>query len=153
MKNIYISAILLLILSCTSTENTIKNIDTSAKKLAIRNNAFIFTEYANDKNYGYDKDYPVNIGVLTEKQEQEYIDYFFNGLTGKNNEEIIYNKVSTCCPYPTKNNTMGAATLSVYEISFENSDKKHTLYFNIYERGKVMCPNGFSIKSFPTMNY
>ena len=44
---------------------------------------------------------------------------------------------------------MGAGTIGIYEVTFEGSDKKLTLYFNIYEKGKILCPKGFSIKKFP----
>ena len=37
--------------------------------------------------------------------------------------------------------------LAVYEVSFEGKDKKSTLYFNVYDKGKIMCPKGFSIKN------
>ena len=45
---------------------------------------------------------------------------------------------------------MGAGTIGIYEVTFEGSNKKITLYFNIYEKGKILCPKGFSIKKFPT---
>ena len=41
---------------------------------------------------------------------------------------------------------MGAGTLDVYQITFTSSQKKVILYFNIYEKGKIMCPSGFEIK-------
>jgi hypothetical protein len=41
---------------------------------------------------------------------------------------------------------MGAGTLDIYQVTFEGSDKKRLLYINIYEKGKVLCPKGFSIK-------
>ena len=72
--------------------------------------------------------------------------YYFNGIEGPNGEKISFKKVDTCCPFPTKNNTMGAGTIGIYEVTFEGSNKKTTLYFNIYEKGKILCPKGFSIK-------
>ena len=47
---------------------------------------------------------------------------------------------------------MGAGTIGIYEITFEGSDKKVTLYINIYEKGKILCPKGFSIKKSPEVN-
>jgi hypothetical protein len=145
--------LLFILIGCTSTKSTLKNIDNTAVKPKIRENSFLITEYANDTKYGYNADYPINIGLILERQEEVYIGYFFNGLEGTNGKKISsYRKVETCCPFPTTHNTMGAGTLGVYEVSFEASDKKVHLYFNIYEKGKIMCPNGFSIKKFPAMD-
>ena len=44
-------------------------------------------------------------------------------------------------------NTMGAGTLSIYEYTFEGTNKKGLLYFNTLERGKILCPKGFQIKN------
>ncbi|MBV2196617.1 MAG: 2-dehydro-3-deoxyphosphooctonate aldolase, partial [Flavobacterium sp.] len=103
-------------------------------------------EYASDNKYGYDPDYPINIGFIHEKQEEINIEYYFNGLEGPNGEKISYKKVDTCCPFPSKNSLMGAGTIGIYEVSFEGSSKKITLYFNIFEKGKILCPKGFAIK-------
>jgi hypothetical protein len=60
---------LALLSSCVSTESTLKNIDKTAIRPAIKNKAYAITEYATDTKYGYDKDYPINIGFIHEKQE------------------------------------------------------------------------------------
>jgi hypothetical protein len=83
-------------------------------------------------------------------QEEIFVGYFFKGLEGPNGEKINYKKVDSCCPFPTKNNSMGAGTLGIYEVTFEGTAKKILLYFNSYEKGKVLCPKGFSIKNIPT---
>jgi hypothetical protein len=55
-------AILISITSCTSTKSTIKNIDDNAPDLQlVDNKTFYISEFSNDRKYGYDKDYPVNI--------------------------------------------------------------------------------------------
>lgn len=132
--------------SCVSTKSTIKNIDNSAVKPAIVNNHFVITEYASDAKYGYDQDYPINIGFDNEKYGANNIKYFFNALEGESKENFTFSKIDTCCPFPTKRSTMGAGTLNIYEITFEKSQKKIRLYFNVFDKGKIMCPKGFSIK-------
>jgi hypothetical protein len=138
--------LLLLSASCVSTKSTIQNIDDTAIKPPVRNGQFILTEYANDSKYGYNQDYPINLGFENEKFSPKNIPYFFNALTGPNGEKIQYEKVDSCCPFPTKKSVMGAGTLDIYQVTFEGSDKKILLYINIYEKGKVLCPKGFSIK-------
>jgi len=137
---------LTLLSSCVSTESTLKNIDKTAIRPAIKNKAYAITEYATDTKYGYDKDYPINIGFIHEKQEDINVAYFFNGLSGPKGEKITYKKIDTCCPFPSKNSLMGAGTIGIYEVSFEGSSKTIILYFNIYEKGKILCPKGFTIK-------
>lgn len=132
--------------SCVSIQSTLKNVDNSAIRPSIKDKAYVITEYASDNKYGYDPDYPINIGFIHEKQEEINIEYYFNGLEGPNGEKISYKKVDTCCPFPSKNSLMGAGTIGIYEVSFEGSSKKITLYFNIFEKGKILCPKGFAIK-------
>ena len=132
--------------ACGSIKSTIQNIDNTAIKPTIKNDQFVLTEYATDSRYGYDKDYPINLGFESEKYSPKNIALFFNALTGPKGEKISYDKVDTCCPFPTKKSVMGAGTLDIYNVMLEGSDKRIVLYINIYERSKVVCPKGFSIK-------
>jgi hypothetical protein len=146
MKTYIFYLIAFLSISCTSTKSTIKNIDNTAIRPKIKEQRFYLTEYAKDNKYGFDADYPINIGIVNENYEQGQIGYFFNGLEGEKGEKVLFKKIDTCCPFPTKNNTMGAGTLSIYEYQFEGTSTKGKLYFNIHEKGKILCPKGFSIK-------
>ena len=146
MKYLFSIVTALLLTSCVSTQSTLKNVDNSAIRPAIKDLAYVITEYATDNKYGYDQDYPINIGFIHEKQEDINIQYYFNGLEGPNGEKISYKKVDTCCPFPSKNSLMGAGTVGIYEVMLEGSNKKVMLYFNIFEKGKILCPKGFAIK-------
>ena len=146
MKYLFSIITVLLLTSCVSTQSTLKNVDNSAIRPAIKDLAYVITEYATDNKYGYDQDYPINIGFIHEKQEDINIQYYFNSLEGPNGEKISYKKVDTCCPFPSKNSLMGAGTVGIYEVMLEGSNKKVMLYFNIFEKGKILCPKGFAIK-------
>jgi hypothetical protein len=146
LKALLLLLIITLSSSCGSIKSTIKNIDDSAIKPAVRNGQFIITEYAKDNKYGYDQDYPINLGFENEKNSPKNIDYFFNGLEGPKGEKIFYVKIENCCPFPTKRSVMGAGTLEVYEVNIEGTETKLRMYLNIYEKGKVMCPKGLQIK-------
>lgn len=146
MNYLFSIAAVFLLASCVSTKSTIKNVDSTAKRPTFSNNMYNITEYATDTKYGFDEDYPINIGVVHEKQETINIEFYFNGLEGPNGEEISFQKVDTCCPFPSKNTVMGAGTLGIYEVTLAGGSKKMTLYFNIYEKGKILCPKGFKIK-------
>ncbi|MES2746980.1 MAG: 2-dehydro-3-deoxyphosphooctonate aldolase [Bacteroidota bacterium] len=145
-KHVLFFALFLLVSACGSITSSLKNVDNNALKPAIKENHFIVTEYSSDKKYGYHKDYPINLGFENEKASEKNVAYFFNALAGKNGEKISYEKIETCCPFPTKRNKMGAGSLDIYEITFEGSDKKIRLYINIFEKGKILCPVGFAIK-------
>ena len=150
MKYFFSIITVILLTSCVSTESTLKNVDNSAKRPSFTDNRYVITEYAEDSKYGFDPDYPVNIGFINEKQEAINIEYYFNGLEGPNGEKISFKKVDTCCPFPTKNTTMGAGTIGIYEVALEGTTKKLTMYFNTFEKGKIVCPKGLSIKKLPT---
>lgn len=155
MKNynfLFLLISLILLTSCGAIKSTLKNVENSAKKPAIVSNQFILTEYATDEKYAFNKDYPVNLGFENETYSPKNIVYFFNSLVGPNGEKISYEKIDTCCPFPTKKSVMGAGTLEIYQVTFEGTDKKLILYLNIYEKGKVLCPKGFSIKKLSTSN-
>jgi hypothetical protein len=133
-------------ISCGSVTSTLKNIDNAAIKPPVRSGQFVLTEYATDNKYGYNQDYPINLGFENEKYSPKNIAYFFNALSGPNGEKIMYDRIDSCCPFPTKKSVMGAGTLDIYQVTFEGSDKKLLLYINIYEKGKILCPKGFEIK-------
>ena len=41
---------------------------------------------------------------------------------------------------------MGAGTLDLYEIYLNDKSSNKKVYINTFEKGKVICPKGFSIK-------
>jgi hypothetical protein len=137
----------LLFVGCTSTKSTIKNIDNTAPipKLS-KQNTFIITEYAKDKRYGYDPDYPINVFYINTKNENLNAERFLNALSGPNNEEIVFIKKESCCPFSSKNTTVGAGFLDKYEIVWKGQKEPIYLYINIYERGFLSVPMGLNIK-------
>lgn len=147
LKYILLLTTLSLYFACVSTKSTIQNIDNTAILPKIDGNAFIIEEYANDSKYGFNENYPINLGFYkNENSNTTNIKRFFNGLTSKSGKTLSYKKIGTCCPYPSKNNGVGAGTLDIYEVSIEGKSEKWLLYINIYEKGKILCPNGFEIK-------
>lgn len=147
-KSIYFILIVLLIISsCVSTKSTIKNIDNSAPTpILSSNNTFVITEYSKDKKYGYDSEYPINIFYKSVKNDSINQVRFLNALAGPKGEALSYRKIETCCPFPTKNSTMGAGFLEVYEIRWKDQKTPIKLYFNIYEKGVLLAPVGLTIK-------
>ena len=147
MRKIIILSFLVLFTSCISTKNTIQNIDDTAILPKIVGGQFVLTESATDLKYGYSEFYPVNLGFTKfENSNKLNINRFFNSITGPNGEKVTYKLIETCCPFPSKNNKMGAGTLELYEIYFDEIAANKKIYINTFEKGKVICPKGFSIK-------
>nr|WP_315173243.1 2-dehydro-3-deoxyphosphooctonate aldolase [uncultured Flavobacterium sp.] len=148
MKKIFgLVASLFLFTSCISTKSTLKNVDNNAPVPQLtKNNTFVITAFSKDKKYGYDKDYPINIFYRGTKDDVINQQRFLNALAGPNGEAITFSKLESCCPFPSKNTEMGAGFLDVYEIKWEGLKNPILLYLNIYERGQLMVPVGFSLK-------
>ena len=148
MKKIVFFIILLIIAtSCVSTKSTLKNVDDNAPDLILKkDNTFAITLFSNDKKYGYDPDYPVNIFYQNTRNETLNETRFLNALAGPNGEKITFKRLETCCPFPTKRSDMGAGFLNVYELTWSGQKKPLTLYLNVYEKGILMVPMGLSLK-------
>jgi len=133
--------------SCVSTKSTLKNVDDNVPipKLT-SNNTFVITQFSNDKKYGYDEDYPINVFYRNAKDENINQERFLNALAGPNGEKISYKKIESCCPFPTKRNEIGAGFLDIYELSWEGQITPVKLYLNNYEKGLLMVPMGLSLK-------
>ena len=149
MKKFLLSScfLLLALTSCTSTRNTIRNIDDTAIMPALsKEKTFVITEVSSDKKYGYDQDYPINLGFLPIQTAEINVKRYFGALSGPNGEKLTYKKTDTCCPFPSKKNEMGAGVLDIYEVTWEGLAQPKLIYINLYEKGKVLAPKGFVIR-------
>jgi hypothetical protein len=147
MRKLIILSFLVVFNSCVSTKNTIQNIDDTAQLPKIVEGQFVLTETATDLKYGFSEFYPVNIGFsVYETSNNLNVNRFFNAITGPNGEKVTYQLLETCCPFPSKKNKMGAGTLDIYEIFLDGKTSNKKIYINTFEKGKVICPKGFSIK-------
>lgn len=133
--------------SCMSTKSTLKNVDDNAPNPTLtKENTFLITEYSKDKKYGFDPDYPINVFYKNTKDENINAKRFLDALAGPNGEKIVYEKLESCCPFPTKKSTVGAGFLDVYNLTWEGSSKGVKMYINIYEKGYLLVPMGLSLK-------
>jgi hypothetical protein len=148
MKKFLLTGLVALALgSCISTKNTIKNIDDKAVMPAInKTNEFILTETSTDKKYGYDADYPVNLGFMKFETAEINVKRYFGALTGPEGEQVTYTKVDTCCPFPTEKYNMGAGLLDIYEVTWKGLHQPKRIYVNLYEKGQILAPQGFGFK-------
>ena len=147
MKKLLVLACIAMMSSCVSTKNTIKNIDDTVVMPALnKDKNFEISEISTDKKYGYDQDYPVNLGFMPVKMADVNVKRYFGALTGPKGEAVTYKKTDSCCPFPTKKDDMGAGLLDIYEVTWEGLPKPKVIYINTYEKGTVKAPEGFGIK-------
>lgn len=134
--------------SCVSTKNTIRNIDDNALMPALsKEKTFIITEISKDKKYAYDQDYPVNLGFLPLSTGELNVQRYFGALAGPDGQKITYTRVESCCPFPTKKFDAGAGLLDVYEVKWDGLTEPKRIYINMYEKGKVIAPSDFTIRT------
>lgn len=107
---------------------------------------FIIPAISSDRKYGYDQDYPVNLGFLPIQTAEMNVKRYFGALSGPNGEKLTYNKVDSCCPFPSAKNEMGAGILDIYEVTWDGLKEPKRIYINLYEKGVVMAPKGFGIR-------
>lgn len=139
---------LLLVLSiggCKTKSASILNKDENAKMPLIKNNVFVVTKVATDKNYGYSENYPINLGFAT-SLERNKASRYLDALAGPNGEKIIYTFVESCCPFLTNTGGMGTGLLDKYKITWEGNSSTLYLYINSYEKGEVLIPKGLTAK-------
>lgn len=148
MKALFVKLLFLLLLlqSCISTKSTIKNIDNEAPVPILKSkNQFELTKYSTNQKYGFDPDYPINVYFQNTKNDTLNCVRFLNALAGPKQEKIQFKRTESCCPFPSKQSKIGAGFLEVYEVFIQN-EKPKKLYFNIYEKGILEIPKGFTIK-------
>ena len=142
-----LSSFSFILFSCVSTKSTLMNVDNKAPMpIVTKQNSFYLTEISSDSKYGFDKNYPINVFYKTTTDEEINCKRFLNALAGPNGEVVSFKKTGICCPFPSKNTNTGGGFLAVYEISYEGLKNPKNLYLNIYERGLLLAPVGFTIK-------
>lgn len=147
MKNIFISILIsLFLISCISTKSTIKNINDNIEDPELNEiaNCFIITKKSTDPKYGFDEDYPVNVGFSNVADGNVNQVRFLSGLTGPNGEKLKFKIIETCCPYPSKKTGTGAGTIDIFEITWAGQVTPVKMYINKYEKGEILIPVGFT---------
>jgi hypothetical protein len=141
-KTVLTLGILLLLVSCSSTKNISKNVKHTLKD----NYAFLITEIATDRTYGFSSKNPVEVGgaenegPLNERR-------FLNALAGPNGEEISYKRAGSCCPIKSKKAMFGnSVLLDNYRVTWEGSKDTVSIYINMYDSGILQAPVGFTLK-------
>lgn len=123
--------------------------DTRTVKVKMLNNTTYLLETATqDETYGYTQENPIKVGgVMDSGPENER--KFLNALLGPNGEKVTYNRRGSCCPFKTPNGIIEkSGLLDIYEVKIEGTGTVVKLYLNMYDKGNLYIPVGFTARKY-----
>lgn len=100
---------------------------------------------AMDPQYGHTPEKPVKVGGFMETGTHQNQMVFLQQLRGPNGEELTYQRMRPCCPFPLLLGFGNEGMLDVYSVSYDGSPEGLTLYLNSYEYNSPQAPQGFTI--------
>lgn len=152
MYKVFFTAGLLTIAACAS-HNTVNTGnrgrgDTRTTEIEfLDDDTYILTEQSTDASYGYDKANPIKVGGSKEQTGPENQRNFLNALLGPHGETVRYYRAGSCCPFKTPNGLINnTGMLDIYTLTYTGSSDTLSLYLNLYDKGDLMIPVGFTAK-------
>jgi hypothetical protein len=111
---------------------------------------YLLTETTTDKTYGYTEKNAVKVGGDRDNNGPKNERRFLNALLGPNGEPVTYFRAGSCCNFKTPNGTINnMGLLDRYRVSWEGSKDTVNLYLNMYDKGNLQIPVGFTAKKKP----
>jgi hypothetical protein len=138
MKSIFCLIITIVFLGCSQQKNVSKSIS--------NNNYFTITEISKDETYGKSPKNPVEVGGNSSDNGPTNERKYLNLLAGPNGEKISYYRAGSCCPVKSKKGFMGYAMLDNYRVTWEGTTDTVSIYINMYDKGVLKAPVGFTVK-------
>lgn len=71
---------------------------------------------------------------------------FLNALLNPNGDTVEYHRLGSCCAFNSPNGLSGGGLLDKYEIRIPGQTEPVILYLNLYDKGKLRAPVGFTFK-------
>lgn len=124
---------------------TYEHLFSDAYQPLLNENTYQLDSISTDGNYGYTMQNPVMVGggiesgALNERR-------FFNALLGPDGQEISYVRRGSCCSFVSPDGFMGGGRLDIYDITVPGADKPAVIYINMYDRGALKAPKGFTFR-------
>ena len=152
MNKFLILAGLLITLSCSnskkvasgSTNSNAGKGDTRTSKVQMLDNeTYLLTEKSDDKTYGFEESNPIKVGEFSPQNERR----FLNALLGPNGETVKYFRAGSCCPFKTSHAMIGnTGLLDRYRVSWDGNKDTLDIFINMYDKGGLKIPVGFTAK-------
>ncbi|MEZ5071257.1 MAG: hypothetical protein R2751_09870 [Bacteroidales bacterium] len=139
---------LLLLVSCGTTAplgNGRMNYGSPNVKQHLKNeNTFVVSHYATDPTYGYTEKNPVMVGGQSEGPKNER--RFLNALCGPNGEQLVYDRIGSCCNFDTRNSSFSGGLLDMYNVSYPGLEENLVLFINMYDSDTLRVPVGLRLR-------
>jgi hypothetical protein len=97
---------------------------------------------SSDPAYGYTPDKPIKTGPVALRFHLLYL----NSLRGPKSEVVEYERIGSCCEFEDKSLPLGGGLLDVYKVRVDGSSDVLTLYVDMYRKGPVQFPVGFTAR-------
>ncbi|WP_026209703.1 hypothetical protein [Cytophaga aurantiaca] len=133
MKKIILVVLILAGVSCASKK--------LSPAIVVSSQSATLIGVSTDPEYGLTPLKPVESGGGP-SGERAYLD----ALAGPNGEQIKYYRAGSCCPVKSDNGFMGSAMLDNYKVSYKGSKGEISIYINMYDKGELRAPVGFTVK-------
>jgi hypothetical protein len=123
--------------------------DTRTKQVTfLDDNTYLLTELSTDKTYGYKESNPIKVGGSNESSGPRNERRFLNALLGPNGETVSYSRAGSCCPFKTPNGMINnAGMLDRYLVTWDGSKDTVDIFINMYDKGDLLIPVGFTAKT------
>ena len=114
----------------------------------IKDTSLILIDTSSDTTYGYSSKNPIFVGsnLYTGPQSERF---YLDQLYDINDLKVKYERVQSCCQYPSENGLLGFAMLDVYKIYYTDSSKdtiSKEIYISMYDYKKPLIPYGLKTK-------
>jgi len=105
------------------------------------------TQVADDPTYGFTTENPIKVGSANLREGPRNEKRYLNALRTASGEPLEYERVGSCCSFPTPNGVMGGGLLDVFRVVVPGSEKPRILYINMYDPGVLVAPVGFTVRT------
>jgi hypothetical protein len=93
------------------------------------------------ETYGYSESNPIKVGDGP-SGERAYLDR----LSGPDGQTVKYKRLGSCCPFKTRKGVIdNTGLLDTYEVTYDGLQKNVILFFNMYDKGQLIAPKGFTL--------
>ena len=124
---------------------TYEHLFSDAYQPLLNENTYQLDSISTDENYSFTTQHPVMVGgsfesgALNERR-------FLNALLSPDGQEISYARRGSCCAFVSPNGFMGGGRLDIYDITMPGAGKPVVIYINMYDRGALKAPKGFTFR-------
>lgn len=149
MKNTFIVVLIFLMLDCSSRKSGSGAIgDTRTVKVANLNSyTYLLTVKSTDSSYAFTESNPVKVGGVKKNSGPLNEQRFLNALLGPGGERVTYFRRGSCCFFRTPNGfDKKTGLLDRYAVTYKGSKDTVDIFINMYDKGNLYIPVGFTAK-------